>query len=52
MKKLILMLSVVSLLIGGCATQQQTNCGTKAQKKAKHKSMKSGKSPGGGMLSK
>ena len=42
------------IIIPSCATQKQqkSHCGTKQQKKAKHKSMKSGNTPGGGMLSK
>jgi hypothetical protein len=53
MKKFILGLSILGLLTS-CATQQSAkgahNCGSKQQKKAKYKSMKAGKSPGGGML--
>ena len=50
MKKVLTILTLAIFLMG-CATQQKANCGTKHQKKAKHKSMKSGKSPGGSMLS-
>jgi uncharacterized protein YcfL len=49
MKKIVT-LCLGILLVIGCSTQQKSNCGSKAQKKAKYKSMKSGKSPGGGML--
>ena len=50
MKRLILLISLVSIVLTGCATQSNTHCGTKQQKKAKHNSMKRGTSPGGGML--
>jgi uncharacterized protein YcfL len=49
MKKLVSLVLATTLMVG-CASQQKSNCGSKAQKKAKYNSMKSGKSPGGGML--
>jgi hypothetical protein len=51
MKRILALVSVMAILLGSCASQKSAqNCGTKQQKKAKYKSMKSGKSPGGGML--
>jgi len=50
MKKVLTLLTVAAFLMVGCA-QNKHACGTKQQKKAKHKSMKSGKTPGGSMLS-
>jgi Spy/CpxP family protein refolding chaperone len=54
MKRVLAIVGIATLLLSSCATQQSArgnaNCGSKQQKKAKYKSMKSGKSPGGGML--
>jgi uncharacterized protein YceK len=51
MKRVITLVSIVAILLGGCASQKSAqNCGTKQQKKAKYHKMKSGKAPGGGML--
>jgi uncharacterized protein YceK len=54
MRKLLIVLSVLTFLASGCASQQSSrgnaNCGSKQQKKAKYHKMKQGKSPGGGML--
>ena len=55
MKKILTITTLLLFLLSSCATQQHSNgssygCGTKAEKKAKYKSMKMGKSPGGGML--
>lgn len=41
------------VLVSSCSAQHKhakKSCGTKQQKKKKHKSMKRGTSPGGGML--
>lgn len=49
MKKIVFLLSAL-VILGGCASKKNQNCGTKQQKKAKYHKMKSGKAPGGGML--
>ena len=47
---------LISILgVSSCASSQQSSrgthaCGSKKQKKAKYKAMKSGRAPGGGML--
>ena len=40
MKRVLTILLGIVILFGSCASQQNTNCGSKAQKKAKYKSMK------------
>ena len=42
MKRILIFASIL-IFLAGCAAQQKNNCGTKAQKKAKHNSMKSGR---------
>lgn len=38
------------LIILSSCSQKNTYCGTKKQKKQRHKVMKAGRAPGGGML--